>query len=223
MGKRLVINITKWNLDCQYPRQSTMWGGTMNRLIFRSLVTLSLLCFSLVAAGQVRADSVSYTYTVGSDIFTWTLPLNPVIAPSNAVCGMPSSLCTFTIPGASFTLQIGSAMPTTMTGTFDFADGSLDGGFDLYTGAAPSGNPAFLIDNFGTVLFTGPVTAPTLSAFPSGISLTEYGVGDSSNPDAVGTLTATVVSTTPTPEPSTLLLLATGLAIGLAITVLRKN
>jgi hypothetical protein len=59
-----------------------------------------------------------------------------------------------------------------------------------------------------------------MSAFPSGVSLTEF--GDSLNPDATGTLTATLVSSA-VPEPSTILLSAIGLVIGLALGVLRKN
>ena len=189
----------------------------MNRLIFRSLVALSLLCFSVLSARQVRADSVSYTYTVGNDTFKWSLPASPVIAPGNAVCGLPSSMCSFTLPGQSFTLQIGTGTPTPMTGTLDFFDLSLKGGFDLFLGSAPSGTPPFLIDNAGQVLFSGSVFAPTMSAFPSGVSLVEF--NDSSNPNLTGMLTSTVIST---PEPSIIFLLVSGLAFGLTLTVLRK-
>ena len=188
----------------------------MSRLIFRGFVTLLLLCFSLLSARQVRADSAPflidnfgqqlftgqvsaptlsafpppsgvsltefsdsknpdamgmlttttlsltsfmYTYTVGSDTFTWTLPINPAIAPGNSSCAptMPPSLCSFTIPNESFTLN-----GEKMTGTFDFFDTSNSGGFDL----------------------VGPPSVP---------------------------------------EPSTILLSAIGLAIGLALSVLRKN
>jgi hypothetical protein len=186
----------------------------MNRLILRSLVTLSLLCFSLVAARQARADSVSYTYAVGSDTFAWLLPASPAsVLGFSSVCG--SGMCSFTIPGASFT-ENGAPM----TGTLDFFDSASGGGFDLFVGTSPTGTPPFLVDNSGAVLFTGPVTGPTMSAFPSGVSLLEF--PDSLNPGATGTLTATVVSTT-IPEPPTILLAAIGLVIGLALTVLRKN
>lgn len=183
----------------------------MNRLVFRSL-TLFLFCLSLLAARQARADSVKYTYTVGSDTFAWLLPVSPAsISGFVSTCG--SGMCSFTIRGVSFTENT-----VTMTGTLDFFDTASGGGFDLYAGTiVPS---TFLADNAGATLFGGLTTAPIMSAFPSGVSLTEF--SDSVNPGATGTLTATVVSTT-IPEPPTILLAAIGLVIGLAVTALRKN
>jgi hypothetical protein len=182
----------------------------MNRLILRSLVTLSLLCFSLVAARQARADSVDYTWQFGGNTFTWSLPTNPVISSGNVVPGL-----SFTIPGVSFNEN---GVPSTLPGTVDFfstnpGNDPFPGGFDLYTG-----NFNFLADTFGLLLYGGSEGAPTLST--GTFILTEIG------PDGVtsigtGTLTATPVSTT-IPEPSTILLMAIGV-IGLAITVLRKN
>jgi hypothetical protein len=208
--KRRVINTTKWNLDCEYPRHDMIWGGTMNRLILRSLVTLSLLCFSLVAARQARADSVDYTWQFGGNTFTWSLPTNPVISSGNVVPGL-----SFTIPGVSFNEN---GVPSTLPGTVDFfstnpGNDPFPGGFDLYTG-----NFNFLADTFGLLLYGGSEGAPTLST--GTFILTEIGP-DGVTPIGTGTLTATPVSTT-IPEPSTILLMAIGV-IGLAITVLRKN
>jgi hypothetical protein len=180
----------------------------MKRLVFRSF-TLFVLCFSLLAARQARADTINYVYLVGSDTFKWALPTMP-----SAVSTCGSGMCSFQIAGLPFT-QNGAMM----TGTFDFFDGPSGGGFDLFLGSSPSGTPPFLADNSGPVLFSGPTTGPTMLAFPSGVSLTEF--SDSLNPDATGTLTATLVSSA-VPEPSTILLSAIGLVIGLALGVLRK-
>jgi len=185
----------------------------MNRLIFRSLVTLSLLCFSLVAARQACADSVKYSWSFGGNTFTWSLPTNPVISSENVVAGL-----SFTIPGVTFTENGGAPM----TGTVDFFSSSslndpIPGGFDLYTG--PQNNQNFLADTFGPQLYTGSEGTPTLSA--GVFTLSQIG-SDGFTPIGTGTLTATLVSSA-VPEPPTILLLAVGLVIGLAVAVLRKN
>ena len=182
----------------------------MNRLIFRSLVTLSLLCFSLVAARQACADSVKYSWSFGGNTFTWSLPTNPVISSENVVAGL-----SFTIPGVSFSENGGAPM----TGTVDFfssspANDPNPGGFDLYTG-----DFNFLANTFGSQLYSGSEGAPTLGA--GVFTLSEIGP-DGFTPIGTGTLTATLV-TSAVPEPPTILLLAVGLVIGLAVTVLRKN
>ena len=123
----------------------------MKRLVFRSF-TLFVLCFSLLAARQARADTINYVYQVGSDTFKWALPTMP-----SAVSTCGSGMCSFQIAGLPFTQNGGM-----MTGTFDFFDTSNSAGFDL----------------------VGPPTVP---------------------------------------EPTTILLSANGLAIGLALSVLRKN
>jgi hypothetical protein len=166
--------------------------------------SLFLLCFSLLAASQVRADSLSYVYQFGGNTFAWVLPTNPVISPGNFQLGG-----SFTIPDVSFTENNGA--PT--LGTVDFFNSSLLGGFDLYVGSFD-----FLSDAQGSQLYSGPESGPTLLA--GTFFLTEF--GNSGTPLGTGTLTATTVSTS-IPEPSTILLSAIGLAIGLVLTLLRKN
>ena len=183
----------------------------MNRLIFRGLVTLSLLlCFSLLSAQQARADTIDYMWQFGGTTLTWSLPTNPVILPGNSM-----DTLSFTIPGVSFKEN---GVLSSLPGTVDFFSMSpvfdpFPGGFDLYTG-----NFNFLADAFGQQLYTGPESAPTLKS--GTFTLTE--LNSDGNPVGDGTLTATLVSTS-VPEPSTVLLSAIGLAIGLALTVLRKN
>lgn len=188
----------------------------MNRLIFRSLLMLSLLCISLLSARQVRADTINYTFVqnlmpptggVVTNTFTWTLSTLSV---------PPVSGDAITFNGVSIIENNGAPM----MGTLDFFDSAQSGGFDLLVG----GN--FLSDNSGdpvtpggpfTQFFSGPDSAPSLDTGTFGV--TEFGL----NTDpGTGTLTATPGSTS-VPEPSTMLLSAVGLVIGLALTVLRKN
>jgi PEP-CTERM motif len=95
-----------------------------------------------------------------------------------------------------------------LTGTLDFYNVSDAGGFDLFPGAD------LLINAFGPQLYTGTEDAPT---FLTGtFSLTDYASVDGQA--FGGTLNVTSV-----PEPSTLSLLAVGVAIGLASFLFRKN
>lgn len=161
---------------------------------------LLLLSFSLLAASQIRADGIdSYVYEFGGKTFTWELPTNPVTAPDDFVSGN-----SFTIPDLSF-----SENGVAMVGTLDFFNASSGGGFDLWIG-----DYFFLSDAFGPQLYTGPESAPTM--LTGTFSLIDEGNGDF----PIGETTLQVTSV---PEPSTLSLLAIGLAIGLAFTFLRKN
>ncbi len=94
---------------------------------------LLLLSFSLLAASQIRADEINYSYSSAGNTFTWTLPTNPVIAPVDVDAGM-----SFTIPNLSF-----SENGVPLVGTFDFFSFVDGGGFDLIGGGG------FLINAFG--------------------------------------------------------------------------
>ncbi|MGB2676630.1 MAG: PEP-CTERM sorting domain-containing protein [Candidatus Acidiferrum sp.] len=163
---------------------------------------LLLLSFSLLAASQIRADGINYSYTSGGTTFTWELPTNPVIAAGNAYPGEG-----FTIPGLSFSE---SNNPVPMVGIIDFFNSLWGGGFDLKSGGG------LLINAYGPQLYTGPESAPTM--LMGTFSTIDYGSDTSgaTAPTSVSTLALTSV-----PEPSTLSLLAIGLAIGLALTFLR--
>jgi hypothetical protein len=164
-----------------------------------------VFCFSLLAASQIRADGIlNYEYKSGSNTFTWQLPTNPMIAPGNAFPGLG-----FTIPDVSF-----SENGVSMVGTLDFFNFNsiFNGGFDLWNGGG------YLINAMGPQLYTGPETAPTMVA-SSFSGFIDFGSDTSPNAQPIpGGGSAQVKST---PEPSTLSLLAVGLAIGLALTFLR--
>ena len=165
---------------------------------------LLLLSFSLLAASQVRADEINYSYSSAGNTFTWTLPTNPVIAPADVDAGL-----SFTIPNLSF---LENGVP--LVGTFDFFSFGNGGGFDLIGGGG------FLINAFGDQVYSGPESAPTMLTGGFG-TFEDFGSdtsGETSNP---GTLKGTLVSTS-VPEPSTLSLLAIALAIGLALTFVRS-
>ena len=164
---------------------------------------LLLLTFSLLTASQIRADgtpSTNYVYEFDGNTFTWELPTNPVITPDNASSGNY-----FTLTDLSF-----SENGVSMVGTMDFYNAStMLGGFDLLSGNS------YLCDADGPQLYTGPEGAPTFLG--GNFSLYDFGNGD---PATFGT---TSLNATTVPEPSTLSLLAVGLAMGLALTFLRKN
>jgi hypothetical protein len=165
---------------------------------------LLLLTFSLIAASQIRADGTpsgitSYEYEFDGNNFTWELPTNPVITSNNATPGMY-----FTISDLSF-----SENGVAMIGTIDFYNTSMLGGFDLLSGGS------YLCDADGPQLYTGPESAPTLLG--GNFSLYDFGNG---NPATFGN---TTLAATTVPEPSTLSFVAVGLAMGLALTILRKK
>lgn len=161
---------------------------------------LLVVCFSLIASRQVRADGTTdYVYQADGNTFTWDLPTNPVNAPNNIYSGEG-----FLISDLSFT-ENGAAM----VGTLDFYNNSCGGGFDLWVG-----NYSFLSNAYGSQLYTGLENAPTM--LPGTFSLTDYGNGS-------GSAYGGTLEVIPTPEPSALYMLAIGLALMLGLALLRKN
>jgi hypothetical protein len=164
---------------------------------------LLLLSFSVLVASQIRADEINYSYTSGSNTFTWTLPTNPVIAPVDAHA--PNG---FTIPNWSF-----SENGAPMVGTFDFFSTLNDfgGGFDLKSGST------FFINAMGDQLYSGPESAPTM--LTGSFATVDFGSDTSGSKPP----TPVMLAPSPVPEPSTLSLWAIGMALALAVTFVRKR
>jgi hypothetical protein len=155
-----------------------------------------LVAFTMLGATQVRADSVNYSYTAGTNTFTWVLPTNPT--PDSYDIGLG-----FALNNISFS-ETGSGGTTTGTGTMDFFNGANGGGFDLWVGSYN-----YLINTYGPQLYSGPESAPTMLAGPFTV-VVDY--GDGTGPPVSGS-SGNAMSV---PEPGTLPLLAIGLAIALA-------
>jgi hypothetical protein len=159
---------------------------------------VAVLALALFAAPQLRADSTTnFVYEAGGNTFTFQVATNPVVAPGDAYPGVG-----FTVPNESFTDD-----GTTMTGTLDFYSSLSGGGFDLWTG-----NYFLLINAYGPQVYSGSVNDPTI------LSGTYYflDTGNGFFP-TIGQSVQTTV-----PEPSSLLLLAVGLAAGLIVSLFRK-
>lgn len=164
---------------------------------------LLLLSFSLLAASQIRADGIdNYLYNFGGNTFIWELPTNPVITPDNVDPGV-----SFTIPDLSF-----SENGVAMVGTLDFFNTSSGGGFDLWIG------DYYFCNAYGLQLYTGPYPYP--ESAPTLLTGT-FSLVDSGNDDSP--TSGNILKVTSVPEPSTLSLVAIGLAMGLVFTFLRKN
>jgi hypothetical protein len=171
------------------------------------LIALMVVAFTVLGATQARADGIDYSYTAGTNTFTWTLPTNPT--PDYYLVDWG-----FTLDNVSFS-ETGSGGTTTGTGTMDFFNGTYNEVyFDLW-----AGNYDYLIDAYGPQLYSGLESAPTMTAGPFTVNK-DYG---SSND--VPQFYGTSGDATSVPEPGTLPLLTIGLAIGLAFTFLnlRKN
>jgi len=197
---------------------------------------LLFLSFILFSVSQARADDVSYSYMSGGNTFTFELPQMPVIAMGNST---PNVM--FTITGVAFSETGGT--PMTGTGVVDFfSSAGMLGGFDLWNGNVTT--PDFFIDAFGVPgdtfpftmpgqqLYTGGENAPTLLSSGGPFSFLDLSTCDNdttgTNCPANGVIPPTGILDiksvpTPTPESSTFLLLAIGLALGMVSTLLRKN
>lgn len=180
-----------------------------------------LATLALLTAPQLRANGITlnYNYQSGGNTFTWQLPENPVLSPSNVVL-----YTMFTFNNLSFT-ENGVAM----TGTMDFYNSGVGGGFDLYLGTTP---PPYLAAALGMPLsnpllnqqlYSGLESAPTM--LTGTFTLADYATTDPVNftgNGIPGTLQVTPVTTVP--EPSTLLLMTVALAFSLAgAAFLRRN
>ena len=155
---------------------------------------------------MAHADTLDYRFIGVNDELCG---LDPIFcAPQTYEFTLPSNPVPIAYTSDSFELNpndiqsFGFYIPDTVT----------EDAFTLFPGGF---NPATLSGMPGG-LFTGPTSAPTLL---TGSGPSDLYSGDSEDLD--GTLTVTDLSTTPTPEPSSWLLLATGLA-GAATTLKQR-
>ena len=170
----------------------------------RLIVAFSVLTlFAGLSAGSAKADSITTT-TV--DNFTFIPTSGPTYAWSIAVpviVTIPQPNNSFVVNDISYTADGAPA-----TADFVFYSASKGGGFILAN--TPT---TYLISEYGPALYTGPETAPTFT------------LGTFTLTDALGTPNGTIdiseVTSTATPEPSTLLL--TGLGIVGLFWVARKR
>jgi hypothetical protein len=157
------------------------------RMLASSLVSLAVLVLASPAARATTMDQ--FTLMSGTDTVVFTLPSSPTPTGTDFDCQaqLPPQFC---ISGVS-ALVNGIAE----TGdTLEFFDLSQEGGL-----AFSNGGPFPLFDSLGEQLYSGPVTAPTFL----------LGMFDQiSFPDG-GAVTVTITEVTP--EPSSLVLLGSGL------------
>ena len=167
-----------------------------------SFAVIILLALIFLSAAPLRADGTdNYVYTGGGNTFTWQLPVSP-----------NSSDSTYGFTVSDFTLQENGH---TVMGTLDFYNSHFGGGLDFWTGSSMD----FLIDLYGSQLFRESSTGlPTM--LTGNFSFWDFAGNDNDLSELPywGTL-----EVTPTPEPSTLLLLFVGLVSALGIAALRKN
>ncbi|MGA7914757.1 MAG: PEP-CTERM sorting domain-containing protein [Candidatus Acidiferrales bacterium] len=147
-------------------------------------IAASLALFLIFSGGTARADSTPVTYSLTGPVdATFEIPLNPTITTFVLGEGFYVTPIDFMINGA----------PAPSGDFLIFYNTAVDGGFADW-------------DQFfsltGPQLYAGPENAPTmLSNIPGSIPLTDFFTGAS--------YTATVSA----PEPTTLLLLSSGLIV----------
>ena len=175
---------------------------------FLHLAPFALLLSSFLA----HADTLQYTFApvYGNEpthTFSFQLPSDPT-APSLVVYA-PDDV--FAVENVSATAD---GVPGTFYAVFNFTQ--TGGGFVL--AGSPYGNePTFSYSLLsGGPLYTGDPSAPTL--LPGSFELQELGAPYGGDP---GLLTVTDLTTATTPEPSSFLLLGTGL-LGVAGMVRRR-
>jgi hypothetical protein len=171
-----------------------------------ALLTLSLGACSFVNAstlyvqtsGQFSSTDTADTYVTPGDTFTlsFVVPSSPVISASN------STSLSFDVPVVDFSYRLnGVADAVGLPSEITFYTAADGGGFEVAFGSSTE----FLISS--SQIFSGVTTAPAFSAesFPGQSFL----FLDNNNVDA----NSATVAVTPTPEPSSALLLLCGVAL----------
>lgn len=176
-----------------------------------SVACAVLALFAGFSASRAKADTTNvvtgttyidnYDFTISGNSYTWSIPLPPAVSNVDSVHGAFDVTVPYSLNNGAATL-----------GAFDFYATSDLGGFAL---TVPATGIA-LLNLTGPQLFTGPVSAPTLS-LGSFTGFTDLVSGETD-----GALTVTQSAVTATPEPGTLLLTGIGL-LGLFWIARRKK
>ncbi len=182
------------------------FSGTKGKTDTVKALLYSAIVIALAACGSSAfAESIDYTLTSGSDTITFSLPQPPTAA----ACAFYGGCATFN----GVAVDVDGTVYADAQVNFYLA--SEDGGITIFTDPTEA---QMLVDNdgnFAEQLFTGPVTDPTLVAPITSYVLNQESYG---GPEYNEQFSLTAEAT---PEPSSILLLGTGL-LGLAALAHRK-
>jgi hypothetical protein len=175
--------------------QSDVVGGESVKNTYRILFVLSALLF--LSNGRASADTLLSYDIVGPVSISFELPTTPTVLLSSSGFGFEVTPTDLMINGVA------------SNDFLTFYNSAFGGGF----GACSAGNCLDFLAS-GPQLYTGPEATPTM------IALTSVALTDSRTGGSAGT-----VSTTSTPEPSAIVLLALGLIalVGYAFFSKRMN
>lgn len=177
-------------------------------MVIRKDVLCAAACVALlvgIGAVSARADTLLYTFTPtsgGTIGFSFVTSSNPTLA-----TGSTSTSFLAIVGGSADDMALEHSLATFFTSS---AGGGLDFSGDCDLGTPPSCEYAFdKGPEVGPALFTGPTSSPTLftDTLPEvfDVTVTEHGIAGPTVGEE-GILTITEV----TPEPSSLILLGTG-------------
>jgi hypothetical protein len=154
-----------------------------------------LAVFALFSATQAQADTMdNFTYQDGGNTFTWQLPSSPTVLPTDF------------LPGLAFSIQ-----------DVTYSENDIPQNPAILSFfSQPGGGGFFLFDTFQGILSSGSQTYSGTEDAPTFLEGT-YSLPDFFSGDGTATLTIKSV-----PEPSSLMLLGTGM-LGLLGLALKKR